>query len=513
MENDGKKASGHSNKIESSFEDHPLQRRALGDSDSGSMLPPPPFQLNAGTEKPDDNSNTAKSNPNGLPGQLKAGIEQMSGIDMSDVTVHRNSDKPAQMQAHAYAQGSDIHLGPGQEKHLPHEAWHVVQQKEGRVKANTSVNGTAVNNDVSLEGEADSMGAKAMQMKAENAYQSGGLATRNALRTVQMKSAVVQRVVNTHGGEWKTPVYHEVDTNNDPTAVNDDMTGVKVELEFHPGANVDARQIGLLQSVNSIQEGSPISLSETVESRSIPEGEDGHGLHIDQASSNRNPLYAVEAPPATDTELTDTGADAGWGQHAWRYKDAAGAEQIQKGILKDTPNLRTHNKNSKQIFESTALAIEGNQKDTYYGSVEWGWETDDEGNFSKLPLTVKSQGVPTDRFMRAGELWNENPTSSGDSTLNLPLHSIYVVQAAVTLRGSDGGSTELPVGTRVILKNWNQMMGNNVLVEVGDGEHTGLTGTVYQGNLVDERTGSFPPLGPGVPESGGGDHGNGTAIV
>ncbi|HAP61901.1 MAG TPA: hypothetical protein DCR93_21180, partial [Cytophagales bacterium] len=30
--------------------------------------------------------------------------------------------------------GTDIHLAPGQQKHLPHEAWHVVQQKQGRVK-------------------------------------------------------------------------------------------------------------------------------------------------------------------------------------------------------------------------------------------------------------------------------------------------------------------------------------------------------------------------------------------
>ncbi|MEM7041075.1 MAG: DUF4157 domain-containing protein [Bacteroidota bacterium] len=37
-------------------------------------------------------------------------------------------------QAHAYDQGTDIHIGPGQEKHLPHEAWHVVQQKQGRVR-------------------------------------------------------------------------------------------------------------------------------------------------------------------------------------------------------------------------------------------------------------------------------------------------------------------------------------------------------------------------------------------
>ena len=53
---------------------------------------------------------------------------------MDDVKVHYNSDKPTKLGAHAYAQGTDIHLGKGQEKHLPHEAWHVVQQKEGRVK-------------------------------------------------------------------------------------------------------------------------------------------------------------------------------------------------------------------------------------------------------------------------------------------------------------------------------------------------------------------------------------------
>ena len=70
-----------------------------------------------------------KANNTGLPDHLKGGIENLSGISLDDVKVHRNSDKPSQLQAHAYAQGTDIHLGPGQEKHLPHEAWHVVQQR------------------------------------------------------------------------------------------------------------------------------------------------------------------------------------------------------------------------------------------------------------------------------------------------------------------------------------------------------------------------------------------------
>lgn len=107
-----------------------------------------------------------QENKTGLPDNLKAGIENLSGYSMNDVKVHYNSSKPAQLNAHAYAQGTDIHLGSGQEKHLAHEAWHVVQQKQGRVQPTTQMKGGVnVNNDVSLEREADVMGGKALQAK------------------------------------------------------------------------------------------------------------------------------------------------------------------------------------------------------------------------------------------------------------------------------------------------------------------------------------------------------------
>jgi len=107
----------------------------------------------------------ADGNRNGLPPPLKSGIESLSGLDMSDVRVYRNSARPAQLQAHAYAQGADIHLGPGQEEHLPHEAWHVVQQKLGRVKPTIQMkDGVPVNDDRSLEHEADTMGTSAMAL-------------------------------------------------------------------------------------------------------------------------------------------------------------------------------------------------------------------------------------------------------------------------------------------------------------------------------------------------------------
>lgn len=102
---------------------------------------------------------------NALPESLRSGMHALSGVDLSQVQVHYNSSKPAQLQALAYAQGNDIHLGPGQEQHLPHEAWHLVQQRQGRVKATSEAGGVAINDNPGLEREADHMGARAAQMK------------------------------------------------------------------------------------------------------------------------------------------------------------------------------------------------------------------------------------------------------------------------------------------------------------------------------------------------------------
>lgn len=102
-----------------------------------------------------------KKNETGMPDHLKAGIEELSGFSMDDVRVHYNSDKPATVQALAYTQGTDIHVAPGQERHLPHEAWHVAQQMAGRVEPTTEVGGMPVNDNPALEHEADVMGAKA----------------------------------------------------------------------------------------------------------------------------------------------------------------------------------------------------------------------------------------------------------------------------------------------------------------------------------------------------------------
>jgi len=111
---------------------------------------------------------TVQRNNTGMPDKLKTGIENLSGMNMDHVKVHYNSAKPAQLNAHAYAQGSQIHIAPGQEKHLPHEAWHVVQQAQGRVKPTMQMKaGTPINDNAGLEKEADVMGAKAAATSGE----------------------------------------------------------------------------------------------------------------------------------------------------------------------------------------------------------------------------------------------------------------------------------------------------------------------------------------------------------
>lgn len=144
----------------------------------------------------------ANINNTGLPNQLKAGIESLSGMSMDTVKVHYNSSKPAHLNALAYAQGRDIHLASGQEKHLPHEAWHVVQQRQGRVKANANVHEVALNNDANLEREADVMGAKSASFTQNHVSSntiSGGVSTQ-----VHPPSDIVQRVLSLDSVEYES---------------------------------------------------------------------------------------------------------------------------------------------------------------------------------------------------------------------------------------------------------------------------------------------------------------------
>lgn len=134
-----------------------------------------------------------KPNNTGLPDNLKNGIENLSGYSMDDVKVHYNSSQPATLQAHAYAQGTDIHIAPRQEKHLPHEAWHVIQQKQGRVKPTMQMKGTVqVNDDIGLEKEADVMGANAAFLLPQDPKQTRGVESKPDNRSMPVQRTIMK---------------------------------------------------------------------------------------------------------------------------------------------------------------------------------------------------------------------------------------------------------------------------------------------------------------------------------
>lgn len=126
-----------------------------------------------------------KSNNSSIPNDLKSGVENVTGVSMDDVKVHYNSSEPANVNAHAYAQGNEVHLGAGQEKHLPHELGHVAQQKKMNVKPDSKINGQLINTDQKLEMDADSIGQKAINYNSNNNIQLKSIDSES--NTLQLK--------------------------------------------------------------------------------------------------------------------------------------------------------------------------------------------------------------------------------------------------------------------------------------------------------------------------------------
>jgi hypothetical protein len=131
-----------------------------------------------------------KQSDRGILDSIKDGLEKLSGVDLSDVNVHKNSNKPQQVGALAYTQGKDIHIAPGQEKHLPHEGWHAVQQKQGRVVPSLQMKaGEYLNDDAELEKEADIKGSEALRTGNQN-----GIKQFKKIPSIKQESKVIQRI-------------------------------------------------------------------------------------------------------------------------------------------------------------------------------------------------------------------------------------------------------------------------------------------------------------------------------
>lgn len=118
-------------------------------------------------QKAEKQPKTRKPNLTGIPTQTKLNFEQRSGLSFDDVRVHYNSSSPARIGALAYTQGTQVYIGPGQEKHLRHELGHVIQQKTMPVRNTYMLMGNIpICQDDSLERDADAWLTKIQDMSA-----------------------------------------------------------------------------------------------------------------------------------------------------------------------------------------------------------------------------------------------------------------------------------------------------------------------------------------------------------
>ena len=98
-----------------------------------------------------------------IPKLLQLAVQRLSGICLQNARLYYNSPFPKHVNALAFARGCSIHIAPGQERLLPHEAWHLVQQSQGRVRSlAASRSGICTNDNGELEHEANVMGSRAM---------------------------------------------------------------------------------------------------------------------------------------------------------------------------------------------------------------------------------------------------------------------------------------------------------------------------------------------------------------
>lgn len=138
---------------------------------------------------------TSEKDKTGIPRRMKKGFEHSSGFSFDDVRVHYNSGKPAQLHAHAYTQGNEVYVAPGQEKHLPHELGHVVQQKNDMVKPTGEIGGLPLNDDEAMENDADMIAENAEnaeelgEASVQAKFMGDGVVQRNAVDTQESYNA------------------------------------------------------------------------------------------------------------------------------------------------------------------------------------------------------------------------------------------------------------------------------------------------------------------------------------
>ncbi len=410
-----------------------------------------------------------------LPRELRSSLESYFRTPLDRVRIHTDATSQAladTLGARAFTVGQNIHLGAdgatatGSERNelLAHEVVHTLQQGQVGPRAKLKVGAP----DDQFEKQADRISA---------AFARGD----HAEAVDHVGAPVIQRAMHpAHYGSFEDATYGFI---TDAAGTN---IGVEIDLKFHPNANARADLIGLTQAATGTMRGATFT-GGILGLHQATSGA-GTGHFIDQLEGNPNPMYAatttvrpggnasnlgdyqtlgVTAVPAAQQSVGPVRGRhfTGFGQHGYR-KVVGGAFVTQYAELYDAPTMGSAIPNSSQTFETTALALEGPQRGTYYGSVEWGWRSNAAGTLSMVPFRIVSQGVPSVNFLTAATIWNASPgVTFGFET---------TVAASLLSSATLAPLTTIPINTQVTPTGRQGTQGGTTYVEVTFGAFTGV---------------------------------------
>jgi hypothetical protein len=423
----------------------------------------------------------------GLPDPVRGKMERAFSADFSGVSVRESSEASA-LGAQAFTRGSEVVFAPGHyhpdsergQSLIGHELAHVVQQSEGRVAPTIQGKGIALNDDAGLEAEADDLGARAARGEV---VRSGGPSMDGRAAPTQLKASgsVIQLApLETHWGRFIDRTYSLM------------PHGCHMTLDFEPGPGVDATKIGLSQSVRGDAGTTPVSLDPTNERRMVPSGP-GAGYGIDRVAPPNNPIYGARSlgsgQTLSDTATTNApsgvtpspGSSTTPRTASYELGHRHGTTTPKNAWLDDLPQDPSL---SNTVFETTALALEGTQRGTYYGSVRWGWERGGSG-VTLVPFTRVSEGMPSQNFLAAAEAWNASTAQGTIEAKNSPTQCFRLASGAFV------ADYDVPRGTQIDHLSTTTAAGVVYdFVRIVDGTHARATTYIRNLDLRDRGNGA-----------------------
>jgi hypothetical protein len=255
--------------------------------------------------------------------------------------------------------------------------------------------------------------------------------------------------VKTWAGDFTAPMFE--------VGASGDVYGANIVISFMPNKSVNAESIALVQTAQSFNSSIETNVDPlddvpqpgTVRTEKAQEvfknrlvgGVNDFGRHIDQLPESRTPLTNTTVDPRS-TELAKSVPRPDFTYAGLNIHTQFGFRTDKKGtqaaVTADTPNLTLPaSARGSQNFETTALAIDGIQKGTYYGSVKWGWRKD-AGKTSLNPIKFEKSkdAAPSSGFFAAATAWNASTNTEDKRSISLPISSNKVLSATSELMDS-----------------------------------------------------------------------------